>query len=457
MLNVRDPECLRHILKDAFDKYSKPDPRHDWVWDHLNRFLGKGIFTALHGHGAPDGGALWLQQRKIAANIFTRKNFTDNMGEVFKRKAERLRDILEPARLADMQMHFFNYTMDNAVEIFFGEKSDIIGGEHNAYGAAFDEAHRHFFKYCVGSTMIAALLKFLPWPFGGITGIWAWAHHKSSDVFQRFESNVRILNVESRKIIDKCQSDPNIGRRRDLLALFLQEFQQEGLPKSQTTACLQDVINNFVIAGRDTTACALSWMFYILATNPDIQSRVLEEIDRLAPAGTEPTFKMLHHSNMPLLHALVYETLRLHPSVPMNGKEAKMDDVLPNGTRVPRGAKVAYFPWGMGRDPDVWPEPEKVKLERWVPFKQPPAHEFPVFQAGPRICLGVDMAIFEVKVVAVMLLQTFTFSMCPREAERVHYSMMITMSICNSKGQDSHCLWLTPTPRYDGNPQDGKS
>mmetsp|Transcript_69660 Transcript_69660/g.197394 ORF Transcript_69660/g.197394 Transcript_69660/m.197394 type:complete len:298 (+) Transcript_69660:2-895(+) len=287
----------------------------------------------------------------------------------------------------------------------------------------------------------------LPWPLGGYNGACCRLHRLWSATYREFRRNTRILDVESRAIIEKCRRDPELRQRTDLLALFMQAAETEGIPAARSTEYLKDMVLNFVIAGRDTTACLLSWTFYILSTHPDIQQRVQAEIDERLPAQTIPTLKLVQHSNMPLLHALLYESLRLYPPVPFDPKEAQCDDCLPDGSRIPRHAKVAFVPYTMGRNPEVYPEPEQVRLERWMPFKQPQHHEFPVFQAGPRLCLGMDMAIFEAKVLTTMLLQEFSFRIAPGEAEKIHYSQMITMSVCNSKDQDSHNLWLIPERR----------
>merc|ERR1712039_130148 len=98
-------------------------------------------------------------------------------------------------------------------------------------------------------------------------------------------------------------------------------------------------------------------------------------------------------------------------------------------------------------DPSVYPDPEEVRPERWIPFKEPSPYEFPVFQAGPRICLGMDMAIFEAKVAATSLLQKYRFELLEGEKEKITYSATLTMSICNSKNQDSNNLWMVPHPR----------
>jgi len=444
---VRGPQGVKHFLKDQFDRYTKTDVTRDWFWNHLCKWIGAGIFVVKHGIGAEDGGKSWTQQRKIAANIFSRSNFNTLMFTTFVDKANCMKNILQSGQKTDMQQHFFNFTMDSIMKIFFGEESDILSGKSNVYGTAFDTAHRCFFKYSVMSFSFISFARLLPWPFGGLDGGCAWLHRHCSPTFWQLKQSISILDRESEKIIAKCRADPRLPDRTDLLALFMRAVDREGLPARQSSRYLRDVVLNMVIAGRDTTACTLSWMFFILGTHPELQCCVQNEIDKCLPAGTEPSLKLLHHTNMPMLHALVYETLRMYPPVPFDAKEAQCDDAFPDGSEVPMHVKVHFMPWTMGRDPKVYAEPEKVKLERWIPFTQPAPHEFPVFQAGPRICLGMDMAIFETKVLASILLRDFSFMIAEGEEDNAHYSQTLTMSVCNSKDQDSHNLWLIPSRR----------
>eukprot|EP00927_Polykrikos_kofoidii_P015906 TRINITY_DN1712_c0_g6_i1.p1 TRINITY_DN1712_c0_g6~~TRINITY_DN1712_c0_g6_i1.p1 ORF type:complete len:592 (-),score=74.02 TRINITY_DN1712_c0_g6_i1:80-1756(-) len=447
-LFLRDPADIRHFLKDKFELYTSPQPKRNWLWKHFQRWLGDGIFVTKHGVGSHDKGKHWLQQRKIASGIFSRANFTENMQQVFIRSAKRVRDRFVPGQKVDLQAQFFNFTMDSITKIFFGEESNTVSGEQNIYGSAFDDAHRCFFSYFIESISFISFAQLLPWPFGGIHGVCGWLHTRLSPTYRMFIENVTTLDLESAKFIEKCWADPKRSERTDLLALFAQATEKEGMSASTSTKFLRDVVLNFVIAGRDTTACLLSWTFYVLCMNPELQRRVAEEVDRILPGDTEPTLKLLHHSSMPLLHALIFEVLRLHPPVPVDSKESQCEDVLPSGIRVPKFTRMTFMPWSMGRDASVWPDPEEVRLERWIPFKQPAPHEFPVFLGGPRICLGQDMAIFEAKLVCAMLLQDFSFTLLPGEAEKIHYSPLITMSICNSKDQDSHQLWIIPERRH---------
>lgn len=204
---------------------------------------------------------------------------------------------------------------------------------------------------------------------------------------------------------------------------------------------------NFVIAGRDTTACLLSWTFFVLSTHPDLQAKLMEEVDKVLPNKKSPSFKAVAANSMPYLHGFIYEILRVYPPVPFDSKCAQVDDVLPDGTKVPKGATLVFLPYAMGRDPARYPDPLVVRPERWIPFVNPQPHEFPVFQAGPRICLGLEMAIFEAKVATIMLLQRFSFELVAGEKEKVTYSNTLTMSVCNSKTQDSHNVWVIPSRR----------
>jgi len=216
-----------------------------------------------------------------------------------------------------------------------------------------------------------------------------------------------------------------------------------------STEFLRDVVLSFIIAGRDTTGCTLSWLFYVLSTHPEIQARLCAEIDKCLPQEEAITLKSMEHSNMPYLNGVLYETLRLYPPVPFDIKEAQADDVLPDGTPVPKNTKMIFLPYAMGRDPQRYPDPEAVMPERWIPFKMPSPYEFPVFQGGPRICLGMDMAIFEAKLVACTLLQAYSFELAPGEADKITYGRKLTMAVANDRGQatESGSLLLIPRRR----------
>uniref|UniRef100_A0A7S2F3C2 Cytochrome P450 n=1 Tax=Alexandrium andersonii TaxID=327968 RepID=A0A7S2F3C2_9DINO len=447
VLIVRDPVLVKHFLKDNFENYTKAETNYDLVSYYLRAWLGAGIFTVRHGVGAEDGGHSWMKQRKIASAIFSRSNFNNNMQRVFKAKAEKLRALLagpaEAGRRVDMQQQFFNFTMDSILQIFFGEQTDTLGGVPSQYASAYDAAHKNMMDYAVAALATVKPFSLLPWPIGGVGGLLWKLREAVSPLQWEFRRSCRTLDAESRRLVRACRGDPRLAERSDLLALFVKCEEEQQF----SATFLRDVVLNFIIAGRDTTACTLTWMFYILATHPDIQAKLCEEVDAKCPRGSAPTFKQLSASEMPYLNAVLYETLRMYPPVPFDLKVAVQDDVLPDGTAVPAGAEMVFLPFAMGRDASIYPDPLTVNPKRWIPFVEPPPHEFPVFQAGPRICLGKDMAVFEAKLLACTLLQEYTFDLAQGEQEKITYSNTLTMSLCNSKTQDSTNLWLIPKAR----------
>eukprot|EP00928_Gymnodinium_smaydae_P058217 TRINITY_DN41438_c0_g1_i1.p1 TRINITY_DN41438_c0_g1~~TRINITY_DN41438_c0_g1_i1.p1 ORF type:complete len:552 (-),score=98.61 TRINITY_DN41438_c0_g1_i1:37-1692(-) len=450
---VRDPATVKHFLKDKFEKYTKDEA--DIFWATMKPWLGRGIFATAHGVGSSDGGNNWNRQRKIASNIFSRSHFNQGMSEVFMKKGKRFCELLEaPAATSepvDMQAKFFQYTMDSIMDIFFGQPSDTMGGEMNKYATAFDTAHRCLMEYFFPAIPVLSLSKLAPWPFGGTNGLMLRIHRSMNASWKSFEEANETLNVESHRMIARCRSDPLLKERRDLLALFVQQVDDGS---AATADWLRDVVLNFIIAGRDTTACTLSWMFFILATHPDIQKKLQEEIDSKFDAETLPTIQSLSAKELPYLNGVLYETLRLYPPVPSDGKTCMEEDVLPDGTVIPEKTRLAFMVYSMGRDPNLYVDPEQVKPERWIPFKEPSPFEFPVFQAGPRICLGMNMAIFEAKIAAAMLLREYSFSISEEERKKITYlPNALTMSIINTRGTeserkyDSHNLWLLPSAR----------
>ena len=113
-------------------------------------------------------------------------------------------------------------------------------------------------------------------------------------------------------------------------------------------------------------------------------------------------------------------------------KVSTTEDVLPDGTIVGKHTVVAFNCFAMGRDPQRYPDPLKFDPTRWIPFREPDPFEFPVFQAGPRICLGNRMAVFSSKILTAMLLQQFRFTLEQGEIEKITYSLMLTMSLKNN-------------------------
>ena len=120
-------------------------------------------------------------------------------------------------------------------------------------------------------------------------------------------------------------------RAENLLMLFMEKSYQPN--KRCDERYLKDVILNAIIAGRDTTGQALSWMTYMLATHQDVQDKLYKE--SMEVLGNLNTSEMTydHTQRLVYTHAVMMETLRLYPSVPKEIKYCYRDDILPDGTK----------------------------------------------------------------------------------------------------------------------------
>jgi fatty acid omega-hydroxylase len=413
-----DPKNVEYILKTNFSNYIKGER----VWLSLNELLGNGIFIANHAH-TKDSGASWTLQRKIASKIFTGNRFRKHMQGVFLRHGHSVLDILgshaDTGKPVDLVTLFFKYTMDSIGEIGFGVDLDTLHKDTVPFVHAFDEAQQMGFER----------------QFSPVVGMWSAVFGESWTSFAKHVVPSERKLHGHLAVLDKFALDVISERRlgggptqsnQDLLSLFmLAGADTEKGSKGFSDIFLRDIIMSFIIAGRDTTAVTLSWAVFMLLQEPDVLEKLLAEID-ITLNGDEPTYDNL--KSMAYLDGVVNEALRLHPPVPIDPKEAFEDDVLPDGSFVPSGCTVAYDPYAMGRDASIWPEPLKVDPTRWVGHRKPSPYEFPVFQAGPRICLGMNMAYFEVKVLLVMLLQKFTFALHDDPTD-ISYVLTVTLNM----------------------------
>jgi cytochrome P450 len=215
---------------------------------------------------------------------------------------------------------------------------------------------------------------------------------------------------------------------------------------------LRDIVLNFMIAGRDTTACALSWTLFELAKCPEAQQKLRAEFDAAVPFptdtpapctggdGSKEGSKEANKGSgvqdvsyeavatLSYAHAVALEVLRLHPSVPKDLKVAVRADTLPCGTKIPAGCTVMWSPYAMGRDARYWADPLAFDPGRFLAASEggeksggqrvaePSVFQYATFNAGPRLCLGKPLALLEIKLVTNLLLRAFDFSLAAPHA-----------------------------------------
>ncbi|CAD6337876.1 unnamed protein product [Miscanthus lutarioriparius] len=267
------------------------------------------------------------------------------------------------------------------------------------------------------------------------------SHEFSTKVLRDFSSGVFRINAAklAEKISSAAANRTTIDMqkaREDILSRFILESKRD--PETTNDRYLRDIVLNFLIAGKDTTANTLSWFFYMLCKNPLVQDKVAHEIiellewdkednniENFAARLTEGAIEKMHY-----LHAAISETLRLYPAVPVDGKLADEDDVLPNGYRVIKGDGMNYMIYAMGRTTYLWgQDAEEFRPERWFVngvFQLESPYKFVCFNAGPRICLGKEFAYRQMKIMAATLVHFFRFKLAD-ESKEPTYKTMFTL------------------------------
>ncbi|GMH66907.1 hypothetical protein TL16_g04539 [Triparma laevis f. inornata] len=418
-------ENIKHVLKDEFANYEKGKN----VREALGEFLGDGIFTA--------DGPSWKHHRKVASQMFSRnlmRNGTTVALRQVKLLVEKLDKLTQPSSTSstvDMQDMFFRMTIDVFASIAFGVELDsILSDKPHPFAVAFDEvqnlSQKRFrdpiwrwkrnlqVRSCEDEAQRGAKRRATNMIFKRLT-----------DAERRIRKGCKTMKDFAMEVIHskRREASNNESMGPDLLSRFLDTknpFDGEAPGDNE----LRDIVMNFMIAGRDTTACALSWTLYELAKNPEVCVKVVEEIQQVcnggdAAASRSRTFSDAEYSyenigNLTYTHAVAMEVLRLHPSVPVDIKFAVKADKLPDGTFIPAGSSVLYSPYAMGRNEKIWGvDAKKFKPERFVDdgkISEPSQYKFTTFNAGYRLCLGKPLAMLEIKLALAMLLPRFKFS-----------------------------------------------
>ncbi|KAF7723244.1 Protein kinase alk2 [Apophysomyces ossiformis] len=406
-----DPRNVEHILKTNFENYAKGPKFNDATED----LLGHGIFNA--------NGEQWKYQRKTASHIFNVKNFRDHFTDVFLQEIDYMsKYIFDPAlqnnETVDFHEIMFKFTLDSFILLGFGVQLNSLATKDKVpFATSFDECQLNAFQRFVNPfsrALETASAVFRPWKMS-------------------IQQHLDVVNSFANDVIDGRRRQLANGEdHRDLLSRFMNARNENGEPLDNKE--LRDIVLNFVIAGRDTTAQALSWTFYNLMLHPRVEAKLLEEVHQHIEDDMDAAKLYEVIKEMKYAHAVFFEVLRLHPSVPNNQKYALNDDIYPDGTHIRKGDYVMWSPWVMARSEKVWGSDAKLfRPERWFTpegeLRRESQGQWPAFHAGPRVCLGQNLATLEALVAIVYLVKRYRFTLVPDQ--KITYQVSLTLPMKN--------------------------
>lgn len=402
-----NPAVVEHALKTHFENY----PKGDKFIALLRDFLGEGIFNS--------DGELWRVQRKTASYEFNTRSLRQFvMHNVTVENECRLVPILSRAEAAgcilDLQDLLERFAFDNICKLAFNVDPGCLAGDGTGEGEfmrAFEEAAR------ISSERFMSAFPLL----------WVLKRRLNVGSERRLRESIATVHEFAEDIIRSRMEESREAHDEDLLSRFIghESVYENG---SASTEFLRDIVISFILAGRDTTSSALTWFFWLLSLHPEVERKILSELEKIRKQSGKSSgdpYSIHELRDMHYLHAAISEAMRLYPPVPVDTKACLEDDVLPDGTFIGKGWFLSYDTHAMGRMDGIWGENcHEFVPERWIdesglcrtesPFK------YPVFHAGPRMCLGKDMAFIQMKSIAASVLERFEIDVLGQDATREH-------------------------------------
>ncbi|KAH6758421.1 hypothetical protein C2S51_018656 [Perilla frutescens var. frutescens] len=381
---------VQHILKSSFHNYEKGD----FFKVALKDFLGDGIFNS--------DGQTWKFQRQVASHEFNTKSlrkFVETVvdSELSNRLIPILRNAAKDKTVIDFQDILQRFAFDNVCKIAFGYDPDYLSPSlpEEKFAVAFERAVK------LSSERFALFTPLI------------WKIKKAFNIGSEKQLKIAIREIRdfAKEIVREKKQELEHKSSLDSVDL-LSRFLSSGHSDEDF---ITDIVISFILAGRDTTSAALTWFFWLLSDHPEVEKEILREINERSESAASAYDEV---RDMVYTHASICESMRLYPPVPTDSKEALSDDVLPDGTVVKKGMRVAYHPYAMGRVEKVWGKDwAEYRPSRWLEraadggdkwsFVQRDSFTYPVFQAGPRICLGKEMAFLQMKRVIAGVLRQF--------------------------------------------------
>jgi cytochrome P450 len=225
----------------------------------------------------------------------------------------------------------------------------------------------------------------------------------AEDIAAFEKANQSIADI-AQEIIEEAKSAPEDG---GLLPTLLAAHRAGLISDEQ----LREEVRTFILAGHVTTAQSLACAFWLVARQPDAQQRITEEVDAVL-GGRSPRLEDV--PKLAFCEAVVLETLRLYPPVWVFGREA-LAEVQLDGFTLPAGRELVICPWMLHRNPEIFPEPDSFKPERWhngARLRLPRGSYLP-FSTGARNCLGEHFAMLESILVLASVVQEWTVRELP--------------------------------------------
>ncbi len=359
---VTNPDAIEYILKTNAKNYER-----------YPAFLSKQLVPVLGQSLLTMEGAVWKERRKTVQSAFTQaalKNYANIITEQTQRLLANWQttrpkkiNILDEMSLLTLRIALKMFTHRDFTDQTLNNLSFSI-------------------EYCMRYSARANFIHRWKPSLQSLRFFW---HMKKIDTF--------LLDI-----IQQRRREPST--EEDLLTLLV-----------NTDLSDLDIVSELkshVIPGQETTACTLSWMWYLLAKHPEYRAQMDEELDRVLQ-GSLPTSESIQQ--LPITKAIISETLRLYPPIWSTPRTNIAPDVI-NGYEIPAHSNLCIHLYALHRNPDYWEYPNDFMPER---FLDSTAHRhgfsFLPFMAGAHTCIASHLGMLELMLTTVEIAQCMRFEL----------------------------------------------
>ena len=394
---VNHPDFVRPVLSQNYKHFSK----RTIDYRVLARVMGNGLVS--------NDGPHWVRQRKLMQPLFSNRN-----------------------------VNGFDQTINNTTASLMAQWDARVGGET----VWVDREMGKLTFQIVGSTLfgsdieqhadeVAEILEVVnqqTQEFRALMTLYSWIptpyNLKWKRAMKRLDKIVYGM-IASRRLDGVGDNDI-----LDRLINARDEDTGEGMNETQ----MRDEVVTLMLAGHETSANALAWTLYLLATHPDVEAQLT---DALATTLNGAPATAADLTRIPYLKQVVQESMRLYPPVWAYARRSEQEEEF-DGYRMPANAYVGVVPYALHRHPEFWPEPERFDPERFQPNRSESRHSYCYlpFAAGPRTCIGAGMAMLETQLVLAQVVQRFQIHVVPdhpietiaKVTLKPRYGMPVTLS-----------------------------
>lgn len=364
---VASPELARQVLVDHYPHYVEKGRSYAV----LRILMGNGLVTS--------SGEFWRGQRKLTQPAFHRRRLDAIFAMMVRRSraaADRLGNVTGPI---DVAPAFSRLTLEIISEAMFSTDVESDAGKVGGYIHTLNETALRMLRQ--------------PWRF--------LMPRSFPTPFTRKEFHARSsMDAIVHGIIERRRKGGE--DHDDLLSMFLSACDEE-TGRGMTNEQLRDEVMTMFVAGHETTANAMCWLLHLVSTHPEIEAKLLAEIDAAGDAldtGSLAAF--------PYTRQVVEESLRMYPTIWSVGRRCVKDDEL-GGFHIRAGTTllipIFHFHWGE----KWWDKPGTFDPDRFLPERKPSQEIYFPFGAGPRTCIGNQFALQELVIMTVCLLKRLRF------------------------------------------------